>query len=334
MAGVESIRGVIGFVRTVAAGSFAAAARDLGVSPVAVSKNVQRLERGLGVRLLQRSTRQLSLTEEGRLFYERCAEPLRELESAQSVVKDKGLTPTGRLRVTSISPFGRTYILPLLPAFSRRYPDIEVELHLDDDISDMIAEGYDLGIRAGQMKDGTMVAREIAPLHFVVCGAPSYLAQHGMPQTPEDLAHHNCLRLRRAASAGVLAWRLGSEVAPALPPIRGNLLANDVTTLAMAAVHGQGLAFAPLPLVLPMFRSGALVPLLTNWISQPAHFYMHYPNRRHLPARVRSFVMFMLSRLRKNPDLTSDPRALVAPFLCTEDRTSGLLHPDRQGRRE
>src|SRR5215470_17548478 len=120
MSGVESIRGVVGFVRTVAAGSFAAAARELGVSPVAVSKNVQRLERRLGVRLLQRSTRKLGLTEEGRLFYERCTGPLRELESAQGAVKDKGRAPAGRLRITSVSPFGRAYVLPLLPAFTRQ----------------------------------------------------------------------------------------------------------------------------------------------------------------------------------------------------------------------
>lgn len=317
MAGVESIHGVIGFVRTVAAGSFAAAAKELGVSPVAVSKNVQRLERGLGVRLLQRSTRKLSLTEEGRLFYESCAEPLRELESAQSAVKDKARAPAGRLRVTSISPFGRTYVLPLIPAFSRLYPEIEVELHLDDAISDMIAEGYDVGIRAGPMKEGTMVVREIAPLHFVVCGAPSYLAHHGMPERPEDLARHNCLRLRRTAPASALGWRLGPEQAPASPPVGGNFLAGDVITLVTAAAHGHGLAFAPLPLVLPLFRSGTLVPLLTDWISQPGHLFMHYPNRRHLPARVRSFVKFMLERFRENPDLTSDPRALVAPFIRT-----------------
>lgn len=308
MAGVESIRGVIGFVRTVAAGSFAAAARELGVSPVAVSKNVQRLERRLGVRLLQRSTRKLSLTGEGRLFYERCVEPLRELESAQSIVRDKGRTPSGRLRITCISPFGRIYLLPLLPAFSRRYPGIEVELHLDDSLSDMIAEGYDVGIRAGRMKDGSMVVREIAPLHFVVCGAPAYLAERGIPRAPGDLARHNCLRLVRG-SAG---WRLGDGKTQT--PVDGNLLAGDIVTLVGAAVQGQGLAFAPLPLVLPLFRSGELVPLLTGHMAQPGHLFIHYPNRRHLPARVRSFVAFMLGQLRRNRDLTSDPRALVAPF--------------------
>src|SRR5262245_24860162 len=320
MSGVESIRGVVGFVRTVAAGSFAAAAKQLGVSPVAVSKNVQRLERQLGVRLLQRSTRKLSLTDEGRLFYERCAAPLRELESAQSAVTDKGRAPAGRLRVTSISPFGRTYVLPLLPEFGRLYPNIEVELHLDDSLSDMIADGYDVGIRVGRAKDATMIVRPIAPLRFVVCAAPSYLRQHGAPRTPVDLAGHNCLRLWRPGSPRGSGWWLGSAATLPSAAIKGNFLANDITTLVTAAVHGQGLAFAPLPLVLPLFRAGALVPLLVDWMSEPADLFLHYPNRRHLPVRVRSFVQFMLERLRKNPDLSSDPRALVAPFLQTPAR--------------
>ena len=212
MARTESIRGVISFVRTVAAGSFAGAAKQLGVTPVAVSKNVQRLERQLGVRLLQRSTRKLSLTEEGRLFYERCSGPLHELEVAQSAVKEMGRSPAGTLRVTSVSPFGRTYVVPLLPAFSRLYPSIEVELHLEDAVSDMIAERYDVGIRAGRMRDGTMVAREIAPLHFVVCGAPEYLAEHGVPTKPSDLARHNCMRLRgRGSPEDAANWQLGPE---------------------------------------------------------------------------------------------------------------------------
>ena len=227
MAGVESIRGMIGFVRTVAAGSFAGAAKELGVSPVAVSKNVQRLERRFGVRLLQRSTRKLSLTQEGRLFYERCTGPLRELESAQAAVKDKGRSAAGRLRVTSISPFGVTYVLPLLPEFSRRYPQVEVELHLDDAVSDMIADAYDVGIRAGEMTDGTMIVREIAPLHFIICGAPSYLGKHGIPRKPADLVRHNCLRLQgRTTLARSGNWLLGPNRASL--PVSGNFLTNGI----------------------------------------------------------------------------------------------------------
>jgi DNA-binding transcriptional LysR family regulator len=315
---VKSIRGVVGFVRSVEAGSFAGAARTLGISPVAVSKNVQRLERELGVRLLQRSTRKLSLTQEGRAYYERCTGPLRELENAQSTITEKGRSPTGTLRVTCLSPFGRAYVLPLVPAFSRRYPGIELELHLDDSVSDMIASGYDVGIRAGEARDGTMVMREVAPLHFIVCGAPRYLAERGIPLSVADLSRHNCLRLRgRGAGSRPVPWRLGPSRPSETPPIGGNFLANDMPALVTAAVHGLGLVFAPLPYVLPLFRTDALRPVLPDCVSQPARIYMHYLSRRHLAARVKVFVNFMLEHLRGNPDLTSDPRELLAPFVTS-----------------
>jgi LysR family transcriptional regulator, transcriptional activator for dmlA len=329
---VKSFSGVVGFVRTVEAGSFAGAAKTLGITPVAVSKNVQRLERQLGVRLLQRSTRKLSLTEEGRLYYERCIGPLRDLENAEDAITEKGKSPAGTLRVTCLSPFGRTYVLPLIPAFSRRYPAIELELHLDDAVSDMIGGGYDVGIRAGEARDGSMVMREVAPLSFVVCGAPGYLADRGIPLTAADLSKHNCLRLRsRGPAAHALNWMLGPEKIAVKPSVSGNFLANDVSTLVMAAVHGQGLVFAPLPLVLPLFRTGALRPVLPECVSQPARIFIHYTSRKHLAARVKAFVNFMLEHLRNSPDLTSDPQALLAPFFGIPTKPSrGSTHAARR----
>jgi DNA-binding transcriptional LysR family regulator len=308
-----SMRGVEGFIKTVEAGSFAGAAKILGISPVAVSKNVQRLERELGVRLLHRSTRKLTVTDEGWSLYERCTGPLAELENAQTAVRDKGRSPAGRLRVTSVSPFGRTYVAPLLPAFAKEHPRIEVELHLDDTISDMIAERYDVGIRVGRMKEGTMIAREIAPISFVVCGAPSYLREHGTPRHPKDLARHNCLRVGRPGVARPVEWLLGDRTP--VPKLGGNLVSNDIPALVIAAVEGQGLVLAPLPFVLPLFRAGQLLPVLPQHVSQQAHAFLHYPNRKNLPARVRRFVDFMLHHLRRNPDLASDPAELLAPFL-------------------
>jgi DNA-binding transcriptional LysR family regulator len=319
---VKGIRGVVGFVRAVEAGSFAGAAKTLGITPVAVSKNVQRLERQLGVRLLQRSTRKLSLTQEGRAYYDRCMGPLRELENAQSAVTEKGKSPTGPLKVTCLSPFGRTYLLPLIPGFSRLYPGIELELHLDDTVSDVIADGYDVGIRAGAPRDGTMVMREVAPLHFVICGAPSYLAERGIPLSVADLTKHNCLRLRgRGPASQSAAWKLGLAQ-PRDVAVSGNFLANDLPALVTAAVHGQGLVFAPLPLVLPLFRTGALRPVLPDCVSQPARVFIHYASRKHLAARVKAFVDFMLARLRSNPDLTADPQILLAPFVNLALETS------------
>lgn len=180
----------------------------------------------------------------------------------------------------------------------------------------MIAEGYDVGFRVGEMKDGTMVVRDIAPLHLVVCGAPAYLAKNGAPLKPPDLAGHNCLRLRSRRGPGKAAnWHLGPDKVAVAPAVSGNFLSNDITTLVTAAVHGHGLVHAPLPLVIPLFRTRALVPVLADWISQPARIFIHYPNRKHLPERVRTFVKFMLDRLRSNPDLTSDPKTLIAPYL-------------------
>jgi DNA-binding transcriptional LysR family regulator len=313
---MKTIRGLVGFVQAVEAGSFAGAAARLGVSPVAVSKNVQRLERELGVRLLHRSTRKLSLTEEGRAYYERCIGPLRELEAAQSTIAEKGRSPGGTIKVTCLSPFGRTYVVPLVPAFHRLYPGVEIELHLDDAVADMVANGYDVGIRAGEARNGAMVMREIAPLNFVVCGAPSYLAQRGIPAAPADLLGHNCLRLRgRGPAARSTHWKLGSGKRAVSLPVSGNFAARDLITLVTAATHGQGLVFAPLPLVLPLFRTNALRPVLPDYVAQPARIFMHYATRKHVPARVRVFVNFMLEQLRSNPDLTSDPQKLLAPFV-------------------
>jgi DNA-binding transcriptional LysR family regulator len=312
---LESIRGVLGFVKTVAAGSFAGAAKELGVTPVAVSKNVQRLEKELGVRLLQRSTRKLSLTEEGRLFHERCIGPLLALEHAHAAVRDRGRSAAGVVRVTSVSPFGRSYVVPLLPEFSRRFPKVQVELDLDDSVSDMIAQRYDIGIRVGELRDGSMVVREIAPLPFVVCGAPVYLAARGTPQTPADLAAHNCLRMRSRSTGRALNWVLGREREPIAPPVEGDLVSNDLTALVSAALHGQGLVCAPLPLVLPLLRAGALIAPMPHHLMHGQHVYLHYPNRRNLPARVRSLVDFLLERLRSNTDLTTDPATLLQALL-------------------
>lgn len=313
---MKGISGAVGFVRTVEAGTFAGAAKMLGITAVAVSKNVQRLEQRLGARLLRRSTRKLSLTDEGRLYYERCVGPLRELEIAEAAITEKGKSPSGIVRVTCLSPFGRAYVLPLIPAFSRRYPGIELELRIDDAVSDMIAGGYDVGIRAGEVRDGSMVVREVAPLNFVICGAPSYFAEWGIPSTAADLSKHNCLRLRRHGQAAhAFKWRLGPGGQADTPSIKGNFLAHDITTLVAAAVHGQGLVFAPLPLVLPLFRTGELRPVLPECVSQTARIFIHYVSRKHLPVRVKAFVNFMLEHLRSNPDLTSDAQALLAPFV-------------------
>ncbi len=316
---MSSLLGITNFVRTVQAGSFAGAARELGISAVAVSKNVAALERALGVRLLNRSTRALSVTEEGRAFHERCAEPLRALMEASASVKSSADAPSGLIRVTSLTPFGRGYVIPMLPKFGRLYPQIEIDLRLDDNVVDMVTEGFDIGIRAGRIESPAVIAREICNLHFVVCGAPSYFSQQGVPKRLEELARHNCLRLAIGKTAGktdprMLNWRVGTPREFLNPPAHGTLIANDFNSLEQAALSGVGLFNAPLPLVMPHFRSGLLRPVLPQCRSSGLTIYLHYRSRRNQPVRMRVFVDFLLESLRSEPDLMNDPNTLCAPY--------------------
>jgi DNA-binding transcriptional LysR family regulator len=316
---MSSLLGITNFVRTVRSGSFAGAARELGISAVAVSKNVAALERSLGVRLLNRSTRALSLTEEGRAFHERCAEPLRALEDATASAKSSSEASGGLVRVTSLTPFGRGYIIPLLQKFSRLYPQIEIDLQLDDSVVDMVAEGFDIGIRAGRIESPAVIAREICDLNFVICAAPSYLSQHDAPQKIDDLSRHNCLRMATQAKSvnaenRAINWRLGPSREAVNPPVHGTLIANDFNGLEQAALSGIGLFNAPLPLVMPHFRNGLLRPVLPQCRSSGLSIYLYYRSRRNQPARIRVFVDFLLEALRAHPDLVSDPIKLCAPY--------------------
>jgi DNA-binding transcriptional LysR family regulator len=312
---MKSLKGIGSFVAVASSGSFAAAAKQQGVSAVAVSKNVATLERQLGVRLFQRTTRKLSLTPEGNTFYRQCLGPLRELEAAQAVVEQSGKALSGLVRVTSAAPFATGYILPLIPQFHAINPKVQIELHLDDAVNDMVAQGYDVGIRVGQLKDSSLVARPIAPLPFVVCASPDYLKLRGSPATLDDLMQHNCIRLSRPGSRDPMPWFLKGCDTRIDKLITGNLLVNDFAALVMAAVQGQGLVCVPLQMVMPLFRAGQLRPVLADYIDPKFEVYLYYPNRKNLPARTRSFVDFVLDKLQNEADLQTAHAELVAPFI-------------------
>ncbi len=320
---MSSLLGVTHFLRTVRAGSFAGAARELNISAVAVSKNVAALERELGIRLLNRSTRALSLTEEGRVFFERCDKPFQTIEQALTGAKQASDSPTGLLRVSCLSPIGRGMVIPLLQKFCALHPHVQIDLRLDDHVVDMVAEGVDVGIRVGNIDDPAIVARRVSDLPFVICGSPAYFAQHGVPKTINDLSRHNCLRLgnpsaksaesTKASTAG-MNWRLGAKREAVAPPVNGGLIASDFNALEQAALSGIGLFHAPLPLVMPHFRSGLLRPVLPEALSNVLSLYIHYRSRRNQPARMKIFVDYMLEQLREHPDLATKPETLCAPF--------------------
>jgi DNA-binding transcriptional LysR family regulator len=311
---LKSLKGISSFVAVANAGSFTQAAKQQGTSAVAVSKNVATLERQLGVRLFQRTTRKLSLTAEGQSFFRQCLGPLRELEAAQAQVEQSSKALTGLVRVTSASPFGAGFLLPLIPEFHAMNPKVIIELHLDDAVSDLVAQSYDLGVRIGELKDSSRIVRPLSPLPFVVCASPEYLKQRGVPASFQDLLEHNCLRLRRVGRDEPFPWLLSGMDSKTDKQIQGNFLVNDFSAMVMAGVQGQGLICAPLPLVMPLFRSGQLRPVLTERIDSKIGVYVHYPNRKNLPARTRAFVDFVLERLGRERDLQTPHGELVAPF--------------------
>jgi DNA-binding transcriptional LysR family regulator len=312
---MKSLKGISSFVAVASSGSFAAAAKLQGVSAVAVSKNVATLERQLSVRLFQRSTRKLSLTPEGSSFYKQCLGPLRELEAAQATVEKSSKSLSGMVRVTSVASFATGYLLPIIEQFHAKHPGVKIEMHLDDSVSDMLAQGYDVGVRVGRMKNSSLVARPIAPLPFVVCASPQYLRLHGKPLNLEDLKEHNCLRLTRIGSKEPMPWFLKGWEPKLDAAVAGNLTLNDFSALQTAAIQGVGLACIPLPLAMPSIRQGLLLPILVEHISTDFLVYLYYPNRKNLPARTRSYVDVVLASLEKEKDLHTPPAQLLAAFV-------------------
>jgi DNA-binding transcriptional LysR family regulator len=312
---VKSLKGISSFVSVAASGSFAAAAKLQGVSSVAVSKNVATLERQLGVRLFQRTTRSLKLTPEGQIFYDQCAGPLRELEAAEAMTAQSTLAAEGLVRVTCVPPIATGFLLPMLGRFYARHPKVQVEVNLDIVVADMVSEGFDVGIRVGPLNDSNWIARPIAPLPFVVCASPAYLAKMGTPQSLADLAQHNCIRVTRPGRQGLMPWALKGMTEDLGKQIKGSVILSDFSAAVQTATSGLGLVCAPLPLAMPLFRSSELRPVLTQLIVPRLEVYLHYPNRKNLPNRTRVFVDFVLEALREEPDLQTEAQALIREFV-------------------
>jgi DNA-binding transcriptional LysR family regulator len=312
---MKSLRGIASFVDVANTGSFTAASKLQGVSSVAIGKSVATLERQMGVRLIQRTTRKLSLTAEGQSFLKQVLGPLRDIEAAQMNVQASTKSLSGIVRITSVPPIARGYLLPIIAKFHLINPKVQIELHFDDNVADMVAQGYDIGIRVGQLVDSNLIARPIAKLPFVVCASTQYLATYGEPTTVDDLFNHNCLRLRRSGQAAPLPWFISGTSSDFEARLSGNLLLNDFAALLSAAELGQGICCLPLPMVLGSFRSGRLRPLLVHSIESKLALYLHFPSRKNLPARTRVLIDFMVDQLQKEADLHASPPHLLAPFM-------------------
>ncbi len=327
---MESLRGMVNFVQVARMGSFAKAAEQLGVSAVAVSKNVSRLEQQLGVRLFARSTRHLSLTPEGSALLERCEQPLAQLADAFAGTRKAADEAEGLVRITSVTPFVRSYLAPHLAAFHRRHPRVVLQLECSEHVSNLIAERNDIGIRIGSLESADFVARPLGPLALPLCVAPSFLQRAQTLGPPEAVALTHGLALQLPGSLETVPWRLQGRAGLRTVPVAGPLRCNDMAALAAACVAGLGVAQLPLVSVLPELKSGQLQVLWPEQAPRGLQLFVHYPSRQ-LPARVRVVVEFLLDCARAHPDLALEPQ-LFAARPATPEPTSTPASPRRRSR--
>lgn len=278
------------FVTTVDAGSFTGAAEKLGLSKQFVSRRVMALEARLGVRLLNRTTRRLHVTDAGREYHARAVRILDAVGDAEQAVSSQGSSPQGTLRVTAPMSFGTLHLGVVLPAFLLRCPAISFELDLNDRTVDLIREGYDMGIRIGRLEDSSLIARPLAPAHVVACCSPTYLQGRGAPATPAELAVHDCLLYGH--SRGV-EWTFVEDGKPKARPVSGRLLANNGEIVRDAAIAGLGIAWLPTFIVGRALREGRLVTVLDHYASPPVAVHAVYPKHRQVSLAIRAFVDFL-----------------------------------------
>ena len=287
------------FVRTTEHGSFSAAARSLGVSAAAVSKNVAHLEAHVGVRLFHRSTRRLALTDAGERFLAQVRDPLASLDAAMAGIGDDGGEPSGTLKVGMGQALGRNFLVPLLGEFLARYPAIVPDWHFDNRRMDLVGEGFDAAVGGGFALSQGLVARELAPVHIVAVAAPAYLAGRALPQQPDDFAGLDGIMRRSTPSGRVRPWTLRTRRGTDQPvPCRPRLIFSDPEAIALAARQGLGVALVPMPFAFAHIASGELVRLLPGWYGDAGPLSIYYPSRRLLPAKTSAFVEFVVNRFR------------------------------------
>ena len=287
------------FAKVVASGSLSAAARDLGLSTAVVSRRLAALESRLGVRLVNRTTRRLALTDEGAAYHEACARILAEIEDADAAATARRVEPQGVLKVALPASFGHKHIAPLVPPFAERYPRIQLVFSLSDRTVNMIEEGYDLAIRIGALEDSSLAARKLAPNRRVVCASPEYLRLHGTPQTPEELTRHNCLTTTDLQ----MNWEYkGPDGKRGSVRVSGHYACDNWEVLREWALAGLGIALKSTWDVRLQLEGGLLVPILPGYdFGTDVAIYAVYPHRRYLPAKTRVFIDYLAESFGPEP---------------------------------
>ncbi|PIM53590.1 LysR family transcriptional regulator [Roseateles chitinivorans] len=296
------------FALLVKQGSLAAAAQQLGVTPPAVSKRLAAIERRLGVRLLQRTTRRIGLTPEGETYLVDGARVLEELEALERTVAGSRAAPKGLLRVSASFGFGRKHVAPALSRFARQFPDVEVQLELTDRPVNPVEQGLDLQVHVGAPPDARLTARLLARNRRVLCAAPAYLKRAGEPATPRELTRHACLFIRESDET-FGTWHFQQGTRKETVKVRGPLAANDGESVLAWGLDGHGVLMRSRWEAAPMLRSGRLRPLLTDWSLPPADIHLIYPPRAQLSAKTRALVDFLMERFAPHRDGPDDDGA-------------------------
>ena len=289
------------FAQVVETGSFAKAADRLGLSTSAASRYVAELESHLQTRLLNRTTRRVSLTESGRAFYERAVQLLADLAEAEEEASSAAVVPRGTIRLTTSVNFGVRHVAPAIADFLAEHREVRFDVSLSDRVVDLVEEGFDLAIRVGPPGPENLVARKLGETRLVPCASPDYLAKHGAPKAPEDLARHDCFTYEYVSPRHVWRFRDRSGAERAVR-VSGSLHSNNGDLLSEVAARGGGIVFEPAFIVGPDVRAGRLVPLLQEFEPLPLPIYAVYPSRKHLSAKVRRFVEFLIERFASAQD--------------------------------
>jgi DNA-binding transcriptional LysR family regulator len=292
---MDRLAAMTSFVKVVENGGFSAAARRLDISTSIVTTHVQSLEDLLGVRLLNRSTRKVNITDVGQAYYERCVQILSDIDEANQIAEAAQIKPRGVLRL-NVAYAVPPVIAPSIAEFVALYPDASVRVTMTSRMPDLIEEGFDLSIRIAPASDSNLIVRHLGTYRWVVCGAPTYFASHGRPQHPAELVHHNCLIYYDNPLGR--AWQFAGPEGKQVVSLSGNLEANDGESLRQAAIVGQGLAYLPSFMVAAELKSGQLFPVLTKFLPAESHIDAFYPHRRHLSAKVRRFIDLVAENFR------------------------------------
>ncbi len=288
---MEGFSAIPVFVAVVECGGFSPAARMLGISKSAVSKRITLLEQRLGVKLLHRTTRKLSLTEAGKHYFEHAAKAHAAARDAEDAVAQLQGEPQGTLRINTPMSFGRLHVAPFIPAFLKRYPKISVDMVMDDKVVDLVGEGFDVAIRAGNLPDSSLIARKLAPLHSVLCASPEYIKTHGLPKQLIDLKQHNCMLF--SYSRDVKEWTfINSEGSSQAVEVSGNYQVNNSEALHEALLQGLGIGRLPTFVAGPDIKSGKLVKLFESYRMPHKTVYAVFLERQYMPAKVRAFLDF------------------------------------------